>query len=333
LSQEVHFKSGKKPRKELRLPQQHFIAADDWIPKMGESAYVAWLMFYTWANRADTDRTHDIIPNSLNKVIKKLGVGREKFYQKIVRPLWNYGLIDFHHYEVGKTTYLNIIVYEYPQNKAALATEPLQKIRCYDTDYQTVNRKNAKKGGRKVEYEPGTKIEPGGVRKSNRGGSKIEPHNNVLNIIINYTNKFNNDSNHHLSLGINKLANLLKIKNENKQLKVEVTDFIMSVYVEMKNIKPEMDDDDYIFTVNKVLQKEIDGKINDFHAYLTKSVIEMIATKEVQRKKEEEEKQNKQNLPKWMTDKKVEKVEKTDKDFLEAKRELEERLKKYKTEK
>ncbi|WP_391558942.1 hypothetical protein [Robertmurraya sp.] len=193
----------KKTRDELRLPQQHFVAMDDWIKKIGNDAYVAWLTFYTWADRSKEDREADAIPNSMNKIAKRLGVGKEKFYQKIIRPLWNYGFIDLHEIEIKsnlKENPVNIIVYEYPQNSPDLATKPLEIVRNYDTDYKPAERKEksaqAKIPSSKIEPEeksvPSSKIEPDSSSIFEPdSSSKIEPNNvkenNVLkhNVLIN----------------------------------------------------------------------------------------------------------------------------------------------------
>ncbi len=175
----VKFISGrKKTRGELRLPQLHFVACDDWMKKLGKDAFCAWLEFYTWADRSHSDREADAIPNSMNSIVKKLGIGKGKFYNKIIRPLWNYGFIDLQDFEIEgnlKENPVNIIVYEYPQNDPTLATRPLIQIRDYDTEYKPEERKmKSDLSSSKIEPGSGSKIEPG-------SGSKIEP-NNVLDI-------------------------------------------------------------------------------------------------------------------------------------------------------
>src|SRR5699024_8408862 len=67
------------------------------------------------------------------------------------RPLWNYGLIDLKEYyndKIKGTSATNIIVYKYPQNKKELETKPLEKIRDYETDYNSNARVFGKLGGR-----------------------------------------------------------------------------------------------------------------------------------------------------------------------------------------
>lgn len=197
------FRHGRKPRNELRLPQQHFIAMDDWVKKLGNEAYIAWLTFFTWADRKDQAREADTIPTSMNKCIEKLGSNKKSYYQKIIRPLWNYALIDledvFAEVKGVRQRCVNIIVYEYPQNDAARATQPLEQIRNYDTEYNPEQRETAKKGGRKkavdnvdeqgsfpekLPKEQGGFLQklPGGGFPQKPPGSFPQKHNNVLNI-------------------------------------------------------------------------------------------------------------------------------------------------------
>lgn len=140
----VQFITGKKKtRGELRLPQIHFVFCLDWDQKVGQKALFAWLKFYTWADRSNSEREVDIIPSSINKIAKRLGVGKTTLYDQIIKPLWNHGLIDLQEYHVDGNVYVNIIVYEYPQNDPSFATLPLEKVRDYDQDYLSNARKKS----------------------------------------------------------------------------------------------------------------------------------------------------------------------------------------------
>ncbi|TPG93487.1 hypothetical protein EEL32_00050 (plasmid) [Brevibacillus laterosporus] len=187
--------ASKTPRNELDLPPLHFVAMDDWVDKLGDTAFISWLKFFTWCDRSDKSREHDAIPNSMNKLAKKLGVGKDTLYNKIIKPLWNYGLIDLEQVVKASNTYVNIIVYKYPQNTKALKTEPLKQIRDYEKDYNSKAREDGKKGGRpknsksKVvldENHPGSEIEPPLVPDENHPGSEIEPNNKDLNLSNSY---------------------------------------------------------------------------------------------------------------------------------------------------
>src|SRR5699024_11024468 len=102
-NQELTFRKGKVGRNELELPTLHFVVMDQWVDVIGERALFAWLKMYTWCKRdEETDKNQwdeARIPTSFNQIIKRLGVGRETFYKRILRPLWNVGLIDIEEYE------------------------------------------------------------------------------------------------------------------------------------------------------------------------------------------------------------------------------------------
>ncbi|UBR30200.1 hypothetical protein LCG60_27010 [Bacillus sp. SD-4] len=218
-------KAKKKTRNELQLPILHFVCMDDWIEKLGDKAFTAWLKFYTWCNReedANGNRPEDdVIPSSLTKVQKRLGVGKDTFYNKILKPLWNHGLIDVFEYKTenwkGQGS-VNIIVYEYPQNNYDLAVQPLEQIRNYDTDYTSQAKVFAKLGGRpkkgasvprsKVEQGDGSEIEQGVFSNGTGPRSEIEP-NNVSNNLSNVS-KSNNVSKLSSNLSI-----IEKVENTN----------------------------------------------------------------------------------------------------------------------
>lgn len=199
------------PRSQLELPTLHFVVMDDWVVKTGEKALFAWLKFYTWCDRTDKSREYDAIPNSMNKIAKKLTVGKDTLYNAIIKPLWNYGLIDLQEVVINGTVCVNIIVYKYPQNNKKLETEPLEKVRDYDTEYHSKAKENGKKGGRpKTEKQVpakdvnagmvlnenqggGSEREPEVVLNENRGGSDTEPNNSFKYLSNSFKYLFNLD--------------------------------------------------------------------------------------------------------------------------------------------
>jgi|GEM_PF-6914371 len=208
----VNFKEAKRTRNELELPNLHFIVVDDWIDVIGERAVMAWLRMYSWCDRSNQVIDDDIsikidtweqasIPTSLNSLIKRLGVGRDTFYNKILKPLWNVGLVDIEEFKNSKSEGvkpLNIIVYKYPQNNFSLAVKPLEIIRNYEKDYSSTSKTFAKKGGRPKKQEKASEADApmpdkGVVLKENGGwfsnrtgdGSKIEPINSLNSITKN----------------------------------------------------------------------------------------------------------------------------------------------------
>jgi len=209
-NQELTFRKGKVGRNELELPTLHFVVMDQWVDVIGERALFAWLKMYTWCKRdEETDKNQwdeARIPTSFNQIIKRLGVGRETFYKRILRPLWNVGLIDIEEYEDSDnkgSKPMNVVVYKYPQNNKSLEYEPIVEVRNYETDYESVERTFAKKGGRKkAEVEGCTEPVQGGVPNEYRGvyrtstgGCTKRVHNNSLNNMNNSLNTINNNFN------------------------------------------------------------------------------------------------------------------------------------------
>ena len=144
-------KKGKKAREELYLPSLRYIAMDNWVEVLGHDAFIAWLKLHTFVDRQDENRENDRIPYSLEKVWTKLGMGKKKFYQKVLRPLWEYGLVDVVDYERSKRKSQppkNIIVYTSPANRHETEIKPLKKLRDWDTEYESAARYFGKKGGR-----------------------------------------------------------------------------------------------------------------------------------------------------------------------------------------
>ncbi|MFN0224050.1 hypothetical protein [Paenibacillus sp. KR2-11] len=213
---EVNFQAHTTQRNELELPRLHFIVMDNWLDVIGEQALIAWLRFYSWCDRSigssEVNKWEQAkIRTSLNKLIKKLGVGKGTFYNKILKPLWDVGLIDIEEYEaslnLGQKP-MNIIVYKYPNNNINLQFKPLEKVRNYDKDYCSRARTFAKQGGRPKtlhkelnENHLYTEIEPPLFQDGIGSYSEIEPNNmfnesfNSPNDLINYLNNINNNAN------------------------------------------------------------------------------------------------------------------------------------------
>lgn len=111
------------------MPSLFSIALTDWLPKLGEKAFLAWLRMHSW--RTEQGTTEPVqLPLSLNRIIKRLKVGNSTFYDHILRPLWNYGLIDLKPAAAGQKHQL--IVYSYPLDDPMKSSNPLLQIRDYD---------------------------------------------------------------------------------------------------------------------------------------------------------------------------------------------------------
>lgn len=164
-SQEVLFmsivKQGKKKRAEFSLPALHFIVADDWIDKLGES-FTIWLKLYTFVDRTDMQREYDRVPWSLEKIYDKLKISKSKFY-RLIKPLWEYGLIDIIEYEESERKAQkpkNIIVYEYPFHIIERKYSELEKLRDWKTDYDSTSKVAGQTGGRPKKIDAAASSEP-----------------------------------------------------------------------------------------------------------------------------------------------------------------------------
>ena len=149
-NRQAPFIKGKKKREALRLPQLHFIAADDWMHKLGYEGFGAWLQFHTWVDRKDANRAYDKIPMSLEASWEKLGISKSKFY-RLIAPMWEYGLIDIIEYEESKRIGQkpkNIVVYEYPFHEEERMFKPLEKLRDWKKDYVSKSKEVGQLGGR-----------------------------------------------------------------------------------------------------------------------------------------------------------------------------------------
>lgn len=336
-------KAKKKTRNELQLPILHFVCMDDWIEKIGDKAFTAWLKFYTWCNREEDENGNrpddDVIPYSLTKVQKRLGVGKDTFYNKILKPLWNHGLIDVFEYKSegwkGQGN-VNIIVYEYPQNEHALSTKPLEKIRDYDTDYTSQAKTFAKLGGRpkKTEEVPGSEIEQGDGSEIEQGAfsngtgprSEIEP-NNVSNNLSNVSKSIN------ASKQSSNLSILDKIENINLP---DTTKFLLTRKIDRLN-NNKLDNIFSLFEIyktelnevalNAVLNRVLDSSVKkSFKGLLEQSIKTEITNLP---KKEQDSKKRTEMIPDWKRepdheeDKNIENLE-------ENQKRLEEMLNKYK---
>lgn len=200
--------SGKKAREELYLPPLRFVVTDNWVDVLGHDAFIAWLKFHTWVDRRDENRENDRVPYSLEDVWTKLGMKKKKFYEKIARPLWEYGLIDIVEYEESNRKSQkpkNIIVYTSPANTHETETKPLEKLRDWSKDYGSISQFYGKKGGRPKKDDHGFQmetVEKDGFQTETVHGFQMETvtvskrkPNNVSNISNNVSNNLTNAEN------------------------------------------------------------------------------------------------------------------------------------------
>lgn len=326
-NQTVTFKQGKESRNQLELPTLHFIVMDQWIDVIGDKALLAWLKMYTWCDRSSQKENNQVnlweqakIPTSYNKVIKKLGVGRDTFYNKILKPLWNVGLIDIEEYgesEANGNKPMNIIVYKYPQNNKALAFEKLTLIRNYDEDYHSQAKTFANQGGR-PKKEDGSEIEPPMVPDQNhppfsnrtRDGSEIG-HNNIFNLLNNTLNPLNNNLNNFINT-FNNLEEEEKEKVINSLVEKNVTYQVLEETLSEKGISPNTIKNTVLecykrglllFTIEDLnyqlsrmaRMKDMGERIFDFATYFANGLLEL--TDQTKLNKNFHEENKKQSIP------------------------------------
>lgn len=324
-------RKGKKKRAELQLPALHFIVADDWIDKLGYETFGVWLKFHTWVDRTDAQREYDLIPRSLEKCLEKLSVSKSKFY-RLIRPLWEYGLIDIVEYEESNRRSQkpkNIIVYEYPFHEVIRKYQPLEKLRDWKTDYDSASKTYGMTGGRprKIKRKSNYKLirnyrfkskTVDGFNNETVDGfkfktvtvSKIKP-NNVSNNSSNVSNPYTNESN--LSIN-NEAISHLDLPDSIKNILSMQRDRLIDYNFNLKDI--EMNYKAYKTTLNEyqyahmlaIAIKEIKEPIHSSTAnFLQKSVEtyrQYLVSPRVKGNKQTNASVKRDRLPKWLIEEK-----------------------------
>ncbi len=156
------FEAGKKPREQLRMPQEAYIQIDQWMNYLGYEQYCWWRKFISWVNRQPSRIYEFHVPYTLESVYKDyLKVSKAHFYKKI-KVLWECGLIELVEFDKTnrKTTKpRNIIVYDYPFNDARFEYLPLEKRRDWATEYESEAKKHGYKGVLKAQEIKGLQME------------------------------------------------------------------------------------------------------------------------------------------------------------------------------
>lgn len=167
-TKQSHSQQTDKSRENCYLPNMSFITEDQWEDVIGEKGFRAWRKFYIMCDRSKTEENiryyckyfnaesideinfweQAVIKCSISHLHERLKdtlkcSSLSRFYKEIIKPLWNVGLIDIIEWEESRRKGQlpkNIIVYAYPQNDKSLANKPLEKVRDYDTDYNSTSR-------------------------------------------------------------------------------------------------------------------------------------------------------------------------------------------------
>ncbi|MGG5759249.1 hypothetical protein ACQ3VF_26475 [Bacillus toyonensis] len=132
-----------KTRHQLNLPFLHFVAVDDWFEKIGEKSFCMWLKLLTMVDRKNGK---DTVKYSQQLLAKTLGVSKPTLI-KLLKPLYEYGFIDYIEYMQEGKAFQNVVVFESPLNDDTNLLKPLVKIR--DWEKRTEEKFDfTKKGGR-----------------------------------------------------------------------------------------------------------------------------------------------------------------------------------------
>lgn len=106
----THVKADAKPRDDLYLkfyyPAVDLFREDSWVKVLGPKTFVCWLQLLTMVDRSpagyDKYENTQTVPRSLEGLAKLFGISRPIFYGQVIKPLWNYGLIDLEEWQEQK---------------------------------------------------------------------------------------------------------------------------------------------------------------------------------------------------------------------------------------
>lgn len=84
----------KKPRRELSLPPLTFHHADHWMKVLGMEVFSAWLMIYTWCDREQYPQDDISHHKNIRNIADAFGCKSVDKAQKIIKKLYEFGLID-----------------------------------------------------------------------------------------------------------------------------------------------------------------------------------------------------------------------------------------------
>src|SRR5699024_3223446 len=248
-------------------------------------------------------------PTSFKKIMERLGIGRKKFYNSVIRPLWNYGLIDIVEYTDSNNEGqkpMNIIVYEYPQNDITKKYQPLETIRDYDEEYISNTRTYEKQEGRKRNECSG------GVNQGNRGrfhteteGGFTQKPNNDSNSITNDSNNITNDSNLSIQKAdiqkMNFPISIQKILNQNIDRLIDDNISLSDIETLYNSFKDTVNDFTFSFILGNVLGKT-KSKINDISNLMNVSVYNHL--KQLPKSDNKTTQENNEVIPDWFDENK-----------------------------
>jgi DnaD/phage-associated family protein len=209
-------------------------------------------------------------------------MSKSTLYRTIIRPLWEYYLIDLEEYEESKRKTqkpMNIIVYESPMNKHETEIKPLEKLRDWEKDYGSPAQLFGRKGGRpkKDEEEDPNRFKnetvgedaPNRFKNKTVTVSEIKP-NNYTNKLLILTNKPTNTSNNKSKYVSN--APAASTQQEGKQEEVNPLDRFGQNFNLTKYAKKELNELIKMhgpILVDEAVKRAVKGEANTPVGYIT----------------------------------------------------------------
>lgn len=138
----IHLEVSKANREQSLLPTIYNVNVNQWLTIISEKAFMSWLKMHSWASNEEiiiSESEFDEF-SSLSALAKRLEIGYDTLNEKVLKPLWNVGLIDITE-EAAKSSkvgerIVTIKLYKFPQNKIEKAFQLIEEFRNYDRDYQ-----------------------------------------------------------------------------------------------------------------------------------------------------------------------------------------------------
>ncbi len=123
-------------------PTFNAVENPSWVKTLGASTFCYWLGLLSMS-KVTTDENYLDSAKSLKEIMGIFDISQSTFTNKLIRPLYEYGLIDVvdipgsEKYNRRGLPSRKIIVYPYPQGRVELLTQPLTACRNYDLHYQS----------------------------------------------------------------------------------------------------------------------------------------------------------------------------------------------------
>ncbi|OIJ22038.1 hypothetical protein BKP45_05005 [Anaerobacillus alkalidiazotrophicus] len=295
------------------------------VVKLSETLFMKWLKLNTYVDRSVSRKADFHIKNSIENVAKILGYSDRKGLYKVLKPLYEVGLIELTEGKLGTRNLIDIKVYPYPVYSDTTICN-LVKCRLWN-DRKSFGfllskagieaKKN--KANTRAEYkstqETENKSTQDDVNKSTQGLVNLStqspvdksPHTNESIYLID--NNISNDSNHLINNLDDKVADSLEIFLNQEQVT----------------------DDERLMMIDRLIGFEFKSLNYESHQKYFLKILKSIRS--IEKSKVQKPVVKKDKLPKCLSAPNQEDQLDDDTEFEEAKRLLEQRLQKLKSKK